>query len=512
MSLPTADEQWMLELVNRIRVDPSHELSRLFSSLNPLTAIDADVQDAIDYFGVSSSVLQSNFAALTAVQAVGWDSGVADAAAAHNDLMISTDTQSHNLPGEDALLTRVQAQTDNYVSYVGENVYLYGYSIEYSHAGYVIDWGYGPGGIQDPAGHLLNMTESEFNLVGIDIGTSQSAEVSSTQDFIRSDDAGPLVLGVVFDDNNGNGFYEAGEGLSGVTVTVNGVATTSWSSGGYQIEPTAGGTLTVSFSGGGLSETVSTTITLSGDNRKVDLALSGDGNTPTILVRDDGDYGGDDTELRGGDTDTGAGGNDTVGTDGNDDLVLTDGDDIVRGEAGNDTIAGLGGADLIYGNTGSDVVYGNTGNDTVFGGQQADILFGGQNEDLLYGNYDTDGIYGNYGNDTLYGGQGNDPLFGGQGDDLLFGNRDDDDLFGNLGNDTLYGGSGADYFYAGDGQGDDVVADFNAAEGDRIVLASDYSLSGSGGSTVLTMSGASVTLLGIDVAGFDAATSVLLVA
>ncbi len=54
---PTGMEQEMLELVNRMRMDPQGELSRLLISTNPVQSADPQVQAALSYFGVSGSTL-----------------------------------------------------------------------------------------------------------------------------------------------------------------------------------------------------------------------------------------------------------------------------------------------------------------------------------------------------------------------------------------------------------------------------------------------------------------------
>jgi Ca2+-binding RTX toxin-like protein len=86
-----------------------------------------------------------------------------------------------------------------------------------------------------------------------------------------------------------------------------------------------------------------------------------------------------------------------------------------------------------------------------------ETLYGGNGEDILYGNFGSDFLFGDEGNDKLFGGQGDDTLSGGAGDDVLRGNRS---------NDLYVGGSGADQFKFG--PGNDIVADFSIAEGDRI--------------------------------------------
>ena len=65
-----------------------------------------------------------------------------------------------------------------------------------------------------------------------------------------------------------------------------------------------------------------------------------------------------------------------------------------------------------------------------------------------------------------------DSLSGTASTDTVEGGRGNDQLDGGAGNDTLTGGAGADVFILRSGGGDDVVTDFNAAAGDRIMF--DY--------------------------------------
>ena len=511
MGLPSADEQWLFELANRIRVDPGNELSRLFSSLDPLTAIDPQVHSAVRFFGVDTNALQANFAGLSKVSPLAWNSGIADAATAHNNLMIAQNIQSHNLPGEAGIFDRIQAATVERLTRVSENIFLYGEGIEYSHAAYVVDWGSTPTGIQQPAGHLLAMTNGAFNLGGFAVGTSQVGDVATTQNFGQSSEVGPFVLGVAFDDNDGDAFYDAGEGLAGITVSINGQTTATWASGGYQIDMATTGPVTVTFSGGILNGEISTTIDIGSGNRKVDLALLGPEGTPTIMVRDDGVFGDNNTEASTA-TNTDPIPPATLGTDGADELRLGEADDHVRAGGGNDGIWGGGGHDLIYGNAGSDLVYGNAGQDTVFGGKDHDSIFGGKDGDAVYGNLGNDAVYGNLGNDQIYGGADDDLLFGGQGDDWLFGNKGNDQLFGNVGNDTLNGGSGDDQLFGAAGAdvfvvspGFDTAVDFNGLSGDRVqVTGSGWTLQGdSGGVTIFAGSGNALRINGVSFNDFD---------
>ncbi|HYH37190.1 MAG TPA: hypothetical protein VD860_03125 [Azospirillum sp.] len=240
----------------------------------------------------------------------------------------------------------------------------------------------------------------------------------------------------------------------------------------------------------------------------------GDGAAQTIVL------GTDDDTLHGG------GGDDFVGSrTGNDQLHGDDGNDTVQGGEDNDALFGGGGGDLLLGNTGADLLLGNMGLDTLYGGLDTDTLYGGRDDDALFGNDEADRLegddgadrlFGNTGNDlllgnmgadTLYGGLGNDTLYGGRDDDWLFGDLGDDMLFGDGGNDTLAGGAGADLFVFGqrfgvaDGDGHDVIADFNAADGDRIHLRSGlaYTLatSGAGDAVIVFSNDDTVTLSGV---------------
>lgn len=65
-----------------------------------------------------------------------------------------------------------------------------------------------------------------------------------------------------------------------------------------------------------------------------------------------------------------------------------------------------------------------------------------------------------------------DSLAGSASSDVVVGARGNDRLDGGAGNDTLTGSEGADTFILRSGGGDDVVTDFDAAAGDRVMF--DY--------------------------------------
>ena len=461
---PSPLEQEMLELLNRFRDNPQAELDELLSSHpTPLTARDAEVQAAIDFFNVNGAALESQFAGLSPAPPLAWNEALYDAAQNHNNLMIQFDQQSHQLPGEAGLLDRdVAAGYDwEFSVRVGENIFAYSQAVIYGHAAFVIDWGFGPNGIQEPAGHRINMLDQGFQEVGIVI-TEESNPATLvgplviSQEFGRRGNYGnPAVLGVVYDDLNADGFYNAGEGLSGVTVELSGSAgtfvTTSLSAGGYQAKVPSG-TYTATASGGSLDgEIRQFDVMVGGSNVKVDFNAAGsvsvathtidlaDGIPHVVTIEDDGIAGNGVSQVV-------IDGIVSVFSIPTATLVINGGDNA-------DTIF-VANLDSTF--TGNLVVNGNAGSDSVdasaigfsinlSGGLGDDLLAGGGAADVINGGGGDDTALGSSGNDTINGGSGRDSLNGGDGDDTVSGQGGSGDILtGGSGNDRVNGGAGVD--------------------------------------------------------------------
>ncbi|MEO0935608.1 MAG: SdrD B-like domain-containing protein, partial [Cyanobacteria bacterium J06641_2] len=280
MANPSAEEQYMLELVNRMRMNPAAEENLLVNSSDP------NVNSAITSFGVDLTELSNQWSTLTAVQPVAWSSLLEDSATIHSELMIVQDTQSHQLSGEPSLGDRVNAIGYSWNA-VGENIFAFSESIFHGHAGLAIDWGSTSTGIQQPPGHRENMMNNNFREVGIAVVPEDDPATSVgplviTQVFgnraALENGSESWLLGSVIRDVDDDNFYSIGEGLDDVTVNITGTGTTSFSgstntlsAGGYQIL-LQDGTYQVDFvRDGAVFETQN--VTINGENEKVDAVI-----------------------------------------------------------------------------------------------------------------------------------------------------------------------------------------------------------------------------------------------
>ena len=293
---PTAFEQMMLEYINRARTDPAGEFDALIADADSTTAVQSNITQALRFFGVDLNALRAQFDALSAAPPLAWNGALADAATVHTQLMIEFDQQSHRLPGELSLGARIDAAGYGY-SRVAENVFAYTRDPLHGHAGFFIDWGYDAvddgksdhsvqgDGIQDAAGHRVAIMQPGHAEIGIaaiddsaDDATDRVGPYALTQNFGNRRDYEAQLLGVVFDDADGDRSYDIGEGLGGITVTAAGAAgtfaTTTWDVGGYQLA-LPDGIYTVTLSGAELAGAVSFSVEMAGRNVKHD-AIAGD--------------------------------------------------------------------------------------------------------------------------------------------------------------------------------------------------------------------------------------------
>lgn len=267
---PTAEQQYLLELTNRFRMDPQGELANLVNFSSPgvwdgTKSNDPSIAYALNFFGTSASDLAAQFSSLVAAPPLAWNSALNVSATNYSNLMVTADQQAHSLDGI-SLDQRIQngGYGANWLN-VGENLFATAQSPLHAHAGFVIDWGDGNGatagygnGIQNPAGHrdlLLNSSMKEIGIGFQDIsipGTNATAtgpyvitEHLASQ--FRYDGinyiSDAILTGSVFQDTIlADAFYTPGEGLAGRAINVyndtSGILVASGfsnSAGGYNI-------------------------------------------------------------------------------------------------------------------------------------------------------------------------------------------------------------------------------------------------------------------------------------
>jgi uncharacterized protein YkwD len=278
---PTNEEQYYLELINRARANPPAEGDRL------ATTTDPNILSAYTAFGVNLVLMQTQFTTILPSPPLSMNATMLSAARAHSQNMLQNNYQGHNGP-DGSLSTRLQNYTSGANGWsLGENVYAYSKSVDYGHAGFEVDWGgsVATGGIQSPPGHRENIHSATFREVGIGVvlgSNGGSGPQLVTQDFGTVGVLLPFVTGVVYRDLNNNGFYDPGEGVGGVTVTVsnsNSYAVTA-SSGGYSVPVPGSGSYTVTFSGGSVPTIQKNVSIINGQNVKADYIVIGS-STPT---------------------------------------------------------------------------------------------------------------------------------------------------------------------------------------------------------------------------------------
>jgi hypothetical protein len=268
---PSEYEQYMIELVNRARLDPEGEVARLGTgslnegppSLNgwPYTipagprqplAVNPAIADAtIDYAQLmnDSDTFCHTCLGTNSSERM-WSAGYVPFLSDFNFLQIAGYTLNYGgapQPGCSSSCAWALPGREN-ISFLGEwpangmmDDLLGG--VEQAHASLFNDFGV-PG-----RGHRSTLLYGEWKEIGIgivegtDAGGSQDS-VYIVQNFAHRSDTGPFLTGVAYDDLDQDGFYtpDAGEALAGVNLTIyeadtsNVVATGSTlAAGGYSV-------------------------------------------------------------------------------------------------------------------------------------------------------------------------------------------------------------------------------------------------------------------------------------
>jgi hypothetical protein len=266
MSNMTPQEQLMLELINRARMDPNGEAKRFGIGLNEGVAAGDKITKA------PKEVLAGN-------------DDLLQAANSHSDWMIKEDVFAHEETGGGSTGRNPDDRMEaaGYVftapSASGENISFRGSSgainetemIIQQHADLFIDKGV------DGRGHRLNILSDLFKEVGVGQETGKFTSSGQTfnasmvtQDFAKSGSSA-FVTGVVYNDTTiDDDFFSVGEQVAGRTVNAGGgINDQTGAGGGYELEFESGGAKSIDFNIAG--GTVAVELTLGATNLKVDV-------------------------------------------------------------------------------------------------------------------------------------------------------------------------------------------------------------------------------------------------
>jgi hypothetical protein len=217
---PDGNEQQFVWLMNRARANPTQEGIWL------ATMNDPDVAAARKYFGVDLDLLRAEFAATTVKPPAAFDVRLYNAAKSHSDYLISINGSDHT-----GQFDRIDAEGFHYLAARG-NVFAYCKAALYGHAGFNIDWGYGSddSGMQDDRGHrkAVMSIDGSYTNVGIAVVPESSPSTAVGPLVVTGNycNANPsyavhynlFIVGTVWEDKDGDSFYDPGEGIGGVTV------------------------------------------------------------------------------------------------------------------------------------------------------------------------------------------------------------------------------------------------------------------------------------------------------
>lgn len=257
---PTAQEVLVVELVNRARANPGAEAMRLGIGLND---------------GVTGTQITN-----TPKQPLAHNLLLIDSARRHSKWMLDEDIFSHTGINNSTPHERMQAAdyvfNGNWTSgeniawggTTGSNINLTNYAISHHE------------GLFKSPGHRVNILNDNFRELGV--GQLQGYFMQDgrnylssmlTQNFARSGSRS-FLTGVIYEDKNNNEFYDVGEGLSGISITINNTTYQVFNSGAYSI-PLNNGNYELSITGDALSGPVYYSVQIANQNRKLDVIKSG---------------------------------------------------------------------------------------------------------------------------------------------------------------------------------------------------------------------------------------------
>ncbi|WP_422930997.1 CAP domain-containing protein [Singulisphaera sp. PoT] len=272
---PTDQQQYMLYLLNQARTNPAAMANRVTSNL------DADVSATVDYYNVNLSSVKNAIASTPAKPPLAWNTQLANAAQGQSQYQADSGVQSHTGANGSSLEQRLDQAGYKNRTTDGENAYAYSDSVDQAMQAFLIDWGVSDNGHRNNILQPVTSADNAYREVGIGIVKTNKNGLGPyviTQDFGAQQGDKAQLLGVAFNDNNSDDFFQAGEGQGNVTIqatnTATGQTTTvqTWDSGGYQMALDPGTYKVTALVGNSVVN--SQNVTIGTQNVEVDYNLS----------------------------------------------------------------------------------------------------------------------------------------------------------------------------------------------------------------------------------------------
>ncbi|MBT5926202.1 MAG: hypothetical protein HOH33_06255, partial [Verrucomicrobia bacterium] len=190
----TDEEQMYVELINRARANPAEEGQWLVSLKDP------DVVRNLSFFSVNLDQVLNDplhgFLNLLPAPPLAPNAMLNAGARAHVEDMFTNTFQGHTGTDGSRAGDRIKREGYNWRA-TGENVFSSVDSVTHGHAGFQIDWGIGPGGIQSPPGHRLTIHNRDYREIGVGVivGSRDNAFPNDPNPIYR--DVGPQLTGQV---------------------------------------------------------------------------------------------------------------------------------------------------------------------------------------------------------------------------------------------------------------------------------------------------------------------------
>ncbi len=306
---PSIIEQYMLQLVNRARANPTAESSRLVQLARTDPALKAAISD------LELAAFVGEMASHAPVSPLAFNPRLVISSRIHDQRMLETNSQFHSELQSLASPTKSGEAASDRLPYfevgqgswsLSENIFAYSSNlpdahgkalVDYFHAAFLLDWG-NPG-----FGHLRNLmapgptdaSASSYRASEIGIGIITDVQPtrspgSAVIDANQGLNVGPalvtqqiawregfqFLVGAAYTDRDHDQFYTPGEGLGSILVRAVGLKgegtfeTTTWGAGGYSLALPSG-TFEVTASGMGLSRAQTLRVTMAGANVAQDL-------------------------------------------------------------------------------------------------------------------------------------------------------------------------------------------------------------------------------------------------